>query len=90
MGAVAGIGGDAPGIAGESIVLSVANFQQDMAFDEVAGLLEGVAVLRQDIVFIEKELGHQCFAAETKRLLPDTLNGFFVAICTMFAKNNCH
>jgi hypothetical protein len=45
-----------------------------------------MAVLRQDIVLIEKEFSHQCSAAVTKRLLPDTLNGFFVAVFTVFAK----
>jgi hypothetical protein len=87
---VAGVGGDAPGIAGEGVVLSIAYFEQDMAFDKIAGLFVRVAVLRQDVVFIEKELGHQRALAKTKRLLPDTLNGFFVAICAMFAKYHFH
>ena len=82
---MAGIGGDAPGIAGVGIVFSISYFEQDMAFDKVAGLLEGVAVFRQDAVSIEKKFGHQRALAETKRLLPDTLNGFFVTIFTVFA-----
>jgi len=87
---VADISGDAPGIAGQGIVLRVADFQKDVPFHKVAGLLIRVAVLRQDVVFIEKEFGHQGSAAVTKCLLPDTLNGFFVAIFALFAKNNCH
>ena len=85
--AVAEVGGDAPRIAGASIVLSISNFEQDMAFYEIAGLLVRMAVFRQDVVFIEKKFGHQRSAAVTKRLLPDTLNGFFVAVFTVFANH---
>ena len=86
MRAVAGIGGDAPGIAGEGIMLGISDFEKDMAFDEIAGLLVRVAVFRQDVVFIEKKLGHQRFAAVTKSLLPDTLKRFFVAVFAVFAE----
>ena len=87
MCAVADVGGDAPGIAGERIVLSISYFEQDMAFYKIARLLVGVAVFRQDVVFIEKKFGHQCSAAVNKRLLPDTLKGLFVAICIVFANH---
>jgi hypothetical protein len=86
LSAVDSIGGDTPGIAGASIVLSISDFEQDMAFDKVAGLLEGVAVFRQDAVFIEKKFGHKRALAKTKRLLPDSLNGFFVTVFAVFAK----
>jgi hypothetical protein len=83
---VAEVGGDAPRIAGTSIVLSISNFEQDMAFDEIARLLVRMAVFRQDVIFIEKKFGHKSSAAVTKRLLSDTLNGFFVTVFTVFTK----
>jgi len=85
--AVGDIGGDAPRIAGASIVLSIFYFEQDMAFYEIARLLVGMAVVGQDVIFIEKKFGHQCSAAVTKSLLPDTLKGFFVTVFTVFANH---
>jgi hypothetical protein len=58
-----------------------------MAFYKIARLLVGMAVFRQDAVFIEKEFGHQCSAAVTKSLLPDTLNRFFVTLFAVFANH---
>ena len=87
---MADIRGDAPRIAGAGVVLSISYFEQDMAFYKIARLLVGMLVFRQDVVFIKKEFCHKSSAAVTKRLLPDTLNGFFIAVFTVFANHLSH
>ena len=50
--------GDTPGIARESIVLLVADFEKDVAFDKAAGLLVRVGMFGQNMVFGKNKFGH--------------------------------
>jgi hypothetical protein len=71
------------------VVLCLAYLEQDVAFDKIARLLIGMAVLRQDALPRKNEFGHQGPGAKDQRLLSYPTEHLSVTLFTMLAELYC-